>query len=137
MAKNDSGAEEVADKLQAEQEVGGRGVFVDPTPNENYTVAGVTAGKPTPETDPDLARDAREATRVTETKFDRGEAETSVETSGKASKDSTNGEGSKLTGDALEARGAELGIEGFASMKADEKREAIAKAEAEASGNGS
>lgn len=27
------------------------GVEVDKTPNENYTVAGVTAGKPTPETE--------------------------------------------------------------------------------------
>jgi hypothetical protein len=27
------------------------GVAADPTPNENYTVAGVTSGKPTPETD--------------------------------------------------------------------------------------
>jgi hypothetical protein len=136
--KNDSGADEVAEKLQAEQEAGGRGVFVDPTPNHAYTVAGVTAGEPTPETDPALAREAREALRLTETKFDRGEDETSVETtSRKASKDSTSGEAPKLTGDALDARGAELEIEGFSSMNADAKREAIAKAEAEASGNGS
>lgn len=30
---------------------GYRGVQADTTPNENYTVAGVIAGKPTPETD--------------------------------------------------------------------------------------
>lgn len=30
---------------------GYRGVQVDTTPNENYTVAGVLAGKPTPETE--------------------------------------------------------------------------------------
>lgn len=30
---------------------GYRGVQADKTPNENYTVAGVLAGKPTPETD--------------------------------------------------------------------------------------
>ncbi len=128
MAKNDGGAAEVAEKLAEEQEAGGRGSFVDPTPNHAYTVAGVTSGEPTPETDPDLAREAREATRVTETKFDRGESATSVQAE-------TSGE-TKLTGEALDARGAELGIEGFSSMKADEKRAAIAEAEA-ASGNGS
>lgn len=36
------------------------GVSVDPTPKENYTVAGVLAGKPTPETDPDHARKVRQ-----------------------------------------------------------------------------
>lgn len=35
----------------------------------------------------------------------------------------------KLTGAALDARGAELEIEGFSSMKADEKRAAISEAE--------
>lgn len=39
--------------MDAEHERGHRGVAVDPTPNENYTLAGVTKGKPTPETDPD------------------------------------------------------------------------------------
>lgn len=38
-----------AEDKAAEQ--GFRGVDADPTPNENYTVAGVSAGKPTPETD--------------------------------------------------------------------------------------
>lgn len=32
---------------------------VDPTPNENYTLQGVTSGKPTPETDPELRAEAR------------------------------------------------------------------------------
>lgn len=45
--------------MDAEQEQGFRGVAVDPTPNENYTVAGVTAGKPTPETDPEHRRAVR------------------------------------------------------------------------------
>ena len=36
------------------------GVPVDPTPKENYTVAGVLAGKPTPETDSDHARQVRQ-----------------------------------------------------------------------------
>lgn len=52
MAKNDDlGASEVQKNMDVEQEKGYRGAAVDPTPNENYTVAGVTAGKPTPETD--------------------------------------------------------------------------------------
>lgn len=130
----DSGAAEVAANLEAEQEQGFRGESVDPTPNHAYTVAGVTAGEPTPETDEALARDAREATRVGETKFEHGETATST---------ATNEEGGeKLTGDALDARATELGIDTSAggslsdgSMSADEKRAAIA--EAEASGNGS
>lgn len=40
-------ANPVADKENAQ---GYRGVATDDTPNENYTVAGVTSGKPTPET---------------------------------------------------------------------------------------
>lgn len=132
MAKNDGGAAEVAANLAEEQKAGGRGAFVDPTPNENYSVAGVTAGKPTPETDASLARKARESLRLGETKFEHETAPAATSSSEPAS-----GEGEKLTGEALDARGAELNIEGFSSMKADEKRDAIAKAEAEASGNGS
>lgn len=40
---------------------GYRGEGVDPTPNDNYTVAGVLAGSPTPETDDDAAAVARRA----------------------------------------------------------------------------
>lgn len=36
------------------------GAPVDPTPKDNYTVAGVLAGKPTPETDADHAREVRQ-----------------------------------------------------------------------------
>jgi hypothetical protein len=36
------------------------GIEVDPTPNENYTVAGVLAGLPTPETDAAQAAVVRE-----------------------------------------------------------------------------
>lgn len=43
----------------SEQEQGFRGSVPDPTPNDAYTVAGVTAGKPTPETDADLRAQAR------------------------------------------------------------------------------
>lgn len=45
-----------------ENEQGFRGFGVDPTPNENYTVEGVLAGKPTPETHIDAAIEARKAT---------------------------------------------------------------------------
>jgi hypothetical protein len=37
------------------------GSATDPTSRQNYTVDGVTAGKPTPETDEKAARAAREA----------------------------------------------------------------------------
>lgn len=47
--------ERVQDAVDAENEVGYRGDKADPTPNENYTIAGVTKGLPTPETDPDAA----------------------------------------------------------------------------------
>lgn len=60
----DLGAGEVAEKLAAEQEQGFHGTKVDPTPNENYTVAGVTSGAPTPETDPEQAEVARKASGV-------------------------------------------------------------------------
>jgi hypothetical protein len=36
------------------------GTVPDPTPNENYTVKGVTSGAPTPETDADLRKQVRE-----------------------------------------------------------------------------
>ncbi len=50
---------EVQAKVDKELDQGFRGVEADPTPNENYTVQGVTAGKPTPETDDKAADDAR------------------------------------------------------------------------------
>ena len=56
--KNDLGASEVKSRIQKENEQGFRGTEVDQTPNENYTVAGVTSGKPTPETDKAAARKA-------------------------------------------------------------------------------
>jgi hypothetical protein len=57
----DASAKKVQDAVDKETEQGFRGVEVDPTPNENYTAAGVTAGKPTPETDEKAAAKAREA----------------------------------------------------------------------------
>jgi hypothetical protein len=52
----------VEERLDQEQKQGFRGIEVDPTPNENYTVAGVTSGAPTPETDAGLAADVRKDT---------------------------------------------------------------------------
>jgi hypothetical protein len=59
--KDDSGAADVQEKVDAENEQGFRGTRVDPTPLENYTLQGVTSGKPTPETDEKAAAKAREA----------------------------------------------------------------------------
>lgn len=60
--KNDDlGADQVQEKVDEENEQGFRGTEVDPTPNENYTVAGVTSEKPTPETDPKASAKARES----------------------------------------------------------------------------
>lgn len=42
-------------------EKGFLGDEVDPTPNSAYTLTGVLAGEPTPETDKDAAKAAREA----------------------------------------------------------------------------
>ena len=61
--KNDGGAAEVQAKVDKENEQGFRGVRVDPTPLENYTLEGVTSGKPTPETDEKAAKAARDANR--------------------------------------------------------------------------
>jgi hypothetical protein len=59
--KDDGGAAEVQAKVDEENEQGFRGARVDPTPLENYTLSGVTSGKPTPETDADAAEKARKA----------------------------------------------------------------------------
>lgn len=52
MAKSheDGGLADVQAKVDAATAQGFEGEAVDDTPRENYTVAGVTAGKPTPET---------------------------------------------------------------------------------------
>lgn len=64
----DGAAKQVQKAVDVETEQGFRGVEVDPTPNENYTLAGVTSGKPTPETDPKAASKAAEASD-TKTRF--------------------------------------------------------------------
>lgn len=48
--ETDAGQDQVQAKVDEETAKGYRGVKVDPTPNEHYTVDGVIAGKPTPET---------------------------------------------------------------------------------------
>lgn len=57
--KKEDAPAQVQKTVDAELEQGFRGIEVDPTPNEHYTVAGVLDGKPTPESDPDHARDVR------------------------------------------------------------------------------
>lgn len=53
---------EMQKTFDQEQAQGFRGVEVDSTPNENYTVAGVVAGSPTPETDAKSAAKVRKET---------------------------------------------------------------------------
>lgn len=55
--KVEAAAQAAADVMEDITDAGHFGESTDPTPNENYTVGGVTSGKPTPETDPDAARD--------------------------------------------------------------------------------
>lgn len=57
---DDGVAQEIQRMTDDAEEQGFLGVDVDPTPNEHYTVAGVTSGKPTPETDPEYAREVRQ-----------------------------------------------------------------------------
>lgn len=60
-----AGPQAVIDK---ETEQGFRGVEVDSTPNEAYTLAGVTSGMPTPETDPEQAEQVRKDQKDVEAK---------------------------------------------------------------------
>ncbi len=60
-ASTDAGQDEVQARVDDANEQGYFGDVPDPTPNENYTVAGVTSGKPTPETDEKLRAEARKA----------------------------------------------------------------------------
>lgn len=56
---NEETEKSVQTAVDVETEQGFRGQEVDPTPNENYTLAGQNAGKPTPETDDATAEKAR------------------------------------------------------------------------------
>lgn len=62
-SKTDKAHTQVDKAVAAEEEQGFRGVKADPTPNEHYTIDGVVAGKPTPETDPKQAEKAHAAQR--------------------------------------------------------------------------
>lgn len=58
---------EPAQKLSKLEEANAQGFIgerVDPTPDAAYTLAGVTAGKPTPETDDKAAKKADDAAGV-------------------------------------------------------------------------
>lgn len=59
-APKDEAQQEVQKVVDEAEGKGYLGVPVDPTPKENYTVAGVLSGKPTPETDADHAREVRQ-----------------------------------------------------------------------------
>ena len=50
-AADDAGQAEVQAKFDEAEEKGYFGTTPDDTPNENYTLQGVTSGKPTPETE--------------------------------------------------------------------------------------
>lgn len=54
----DLGGEEVQQRMDVETAQGYSGINGDPTPDDNYSVAGVTSGAPTPETDPKAAAEA-------------------------------------------------------------------------------
>lgn len=60
----DEASVEVQADFDAAAEKGYFGVSPDPTPRENYTVAGVVAGKPTPETDEQAKADALDPKKV-------------------------------------------------------------------------
>lgn len=60
-ATPDDGVAQAIQKATDEaEEQGYFGIAVDPTPNENYTLKGVTSGAPTPESDPEYAREVRQ-----------------------------------------------------------------------------
>lgn len=59
-----AGVADVQSTFDDAAEKGYLGVSPDPTPREHYTVAGVTAGKPTPETDEQAKADALDPKKV-------------------------------------------------------------------------
>lgn len=65
-AGEEVGEGEVQEKMDKEQANGFRGLAADPTPNENYTVAGVTSDAPTPETHFGQRRAAKDARTLNE-----------------------------------------------------------------------
>jgi len=61
--EQDAGQAEAQKLSDEETDKGFSGIEVDPTPNENYTVKGVLAGAPVPETDADARAVALKASR--------------------------------------------------------------------------
>lgn len=59
-AKKTASGARVAHDLETANEVGFFGVETDPTDDQHYSVAGVTAGKPVPETDEKAAAATKE-----------------------------------------------------------------------------
>lgn len=57
-AGEDAGQAEVANTFDEAEDKGYLGVGVDPTPNENYTLMGQLKGLPTPESDPEMKKQA-------------------------------------------------------------------------------
>lgn len=67
-----AGGDQVQAATDAAEDKGYFGEKTDPTPNEHYTVAGVVAGKPTPETDAGAAAEAAKAPVAPSTKSSKG-----------------------------------------------------------------
>lgn len=67
--KKETPESRVQDAVDEEVERGFNGTEVDPTPNENYTLSGVTSGKPTPETDEKAAAKAAESASAARSRF--------------------------------------------------------------------
>lgn len=65
-AAAETASAELQKRADEEAAQGFRGTEVDSTPNENYSVAGVTDGKPTPETDEKQADEVRRSQRDAE-----------------------------------------------------------------------
>jgi hypothetical protein len=63
-ASVEAGAEQVQEKVDQETAQGFVGVKADPTDNHAYSVAGVLAGEPTPETDAEHAEAVRRERRA-------------------------------------------------------------------------
>lgn len=69
----DAGEAEVQDKFDEANAKGYFGTVPDPTPNSAYSVAGVTSGAPTPETDADAFAAAEAEARDLSTAEPTGE----------------------------------------------------------------
>lgn len=69
MAAKKEAEDRAQETVDEETERGYNGTEVDPTPNENYTLTGVTSGKPTPETDEKAASKAAESASAARSRF--------------------------------------------------------------------